>query len=411
MHIKIILYVPISKSNKMKKSVLMSLAAVTVLNGAEIDDVFSAGKVGGDIRAVYVDQDNEIAEDTYTTAIGGILKYETAAWNDIKLGAGAYVSEKLGFASGSGDKLNYDVLSSKNGSYAYVGEAYIDYSTNDFSLRIGRQLIDTPFADTDDIRMHPNTFESVIASYGAIEKTTLVGGYITRWAGYDSGEDISEFKKLSEGSNGAVVIGLTNESIENLAIQGWYYGADKVADIYYADAAYAVPFNETVGLEVSAQYALFSEDKNTAGTDGTVYGLGASLNVGPMSIGAAYNRGSNDEGKTLSNGFGGGPFMTSMEEWTIDGMEDVKAYQVSAAIDMAGAGIEGLSLTALYGSFKSAPSNTEVREIDVIATYEINERLGIDMSYATIDDRNNNTGDGGTNGGYSRFLARMSYNF
>lgn len=399
----------------MKKSVWMSLAAVAGLSGAGIDGALTAGKAGGDIRAVYVDQDNERAEDTYTTAVGGILKYETAAWNGIKLGAGAYVSEKLGFASGSGDKLNYDVLSSKNGSYAYVGEAYIDYSANDFSLRVGRQLIDTPFADTDDIRMHPNTFESVIASYGAIEKTTLVGGYITRWAGYDSGEDISEFKKLSEGSNGAVVIGLTNESIENLAIQGWYYGADKVADIYYADAVYAIPFNETVGLEISAQYALFSEDKNTAGadsgSDGKVYGFGASLNVGPVTMGAAYNRGSNDEGKTLSNGFGGGPFMTSMEEWTIDGMEDVKAYQVSAAIDMAGAGIEGLSLTALYGSFKSAPSNTEATEIDVIATYEINERLGVDISYATIDDRNNNIGDGGTDGGYSRFLARMSYNF
>ena len=399
----------------MKKSVWMSLAAVAALSGAGIDGAFAAGQAGGDIRAVYVDQDNEIVEDTYTTAVGGILKYETAEWNGIKLGAGAYVSEKLGFASGSGDKLNYDVLSSKNGSYAYVGEAYIDYSANDFSLRVGRQLIDTPFADTDDIRMHPNTFESVIASYGAIEKTTLVGGYITRWAGYDSGEDISEFKKLSEGSNGAVVIGLTNESIENLAIQGWYYGADKVADIYYADAVYVIPFNETVGLEISAQYALFSEDKNTAGadsgSDGKVYGLGASLNVGAVTMGAAYNRGSNDEGKTLSNGFGGGPFMTSMEEWTIDGMEDVKAYQVSAAIDMAGLGIEGLSLTALYGSFKSAPSNTEATEIDVIATYEINERWGVDMSYATIDDRNNNIGDGGTDGGYSRFLARMSYNF
>ncbi len=399
----------------MKKSVLMSLAAVAALSAEGIEGTSAAGKAGGEVRTVYVSQDNEMSEDTYTTAVGGILKYETAAWNDIKLGAGAYVSEKLGFASGSGDKLNYDVLSSKNGSYAYVGEAYIDYSTNDFSLRIGRQLIDTPFADTDDIRMHPNTFEAAIAVYSGIEGTTLVGGYVTRWAGYDSGEDISEFKKLSDGSHGAAVIGLTNESVENLAVQGWYYGADKVADIYYADAAYAIPFNETVGLEISAQYAAFDEKTNAAGTDsgsdGNVYGLGVSLKAGPMSIGAAYNRGSNDEGKTLSNGFGGGPFMTSMEEWTIDGMEDAKAYQISAALDMASAGIEGLSLTALYGSFKSAPSNTEVREMDVIATYEINERLGIDMSYATIDDRNNNIGDGGTDGGYSRFLARMSYNF
>jgi hypothetical protein len=87
--------------------------------------------------------------------------------------------------------------------------------------RIGRQLIDTPLANTDDIRMHPNTFEAAIATYSGIDKTTLIGGCIKRWAGYDSGDDISEFKRLNRGnSNGSSLFGVTNESIENLALQG-----------------------------------------------------------------------------------------------------------------------------------------------------------------------------------------------
>ncbi|MBN2870408.1 MAG: OprD family outer membrane porin [Campylobacterales bacterium] len=396
----------------MKKTVVLSLAAVAALNASGIDEAFVAGKAEGQIRAAYVSQNNDAGTDTYGTSIGGILKYETAAWNEIKFGAAAYVSQKLGFATGDDGKTNLDLFDEEGKSYAYVGEAYLDYTRGDLNLRVGRQRIDTPFADTDDIRMHPNTFEAAIATYSGIEATTLVGGYVTRWAGYDSGDEKSTFKKLDgvDGeSNGAAMIGALNESIKNLEVQGWYYGADKIADLYYADATYAIPFSETMGLELSAQYARFNE-KQGSGADGSVYGIGAAFNAGPLTVGAAYNRGSNDEGKAPPIGFGGGPYMTSMEEWTIEGMEDVKAYQLSAEADLAGMGLDGVTLTALYGDFKSAPMDMHVKEIDVIAAFEISEAISGDISYAAIEDEHNNA-DGGDDAGYDRFLVRIGYNF
>lgn len=205
----------------MKKVIVLSMAAVVVLSASGIDDAFKSGKVSGQLRAAYVDQDNAVDTDTYTTSLGGIFKYESGDWNGLKVGIGSYISQKIGFATGDGDNANMDVLSNNAKSYVYVGEAYIDYSGNDFSLRIGRQLINTPLANTDDIRMHPNTFEAAIATYSGIDKTTLIGGCIKRWAGYDSGDDISEFKRLNRGnSNGSSLFGVTNESIENLALQG-----------------------------------------------------------------------------------------------------------------------------------------------------------------------------------------------
>lgn len=395
----------------MKKPVVMSLAVVVALNASNIDEAFVAGKVSGQIRAAYVSQNNEVDQDTYGTSLGGVLKYETAAWNDFKLGVGAYISQKIGFATGSfGEgKANPDLFGENTSSYAYVGEAYIDYSANDFSLRVGRQLIDTPFTDTDDIRMHPNTFEATIATYGGIDKTTLIGGYVKRWAGYDSGDDISQFKKLSEDSSGAAVLGFTNESIENLALQGWYYGVDEVADIYYADALYTRAFSETMGLEISGQFAQFNQ-KNGSSIDGKVYGISAAFNVGALTVGAAYNRGSNDEGKNPPIGFGGGPYMTSMEEMTIEGMNDVRAYQLSAGVNMADAGLEGVRLTALYGDFKSTPMDANVKEFDIIAAYEMNEAVRADISYASINDKNNNF-NAGNDAGYERLLARIQYSF
>ena len=401
----------------MKKVIVLSMAAVVALSATSIDEAFVAGKANGQIRAAYVSQDNAVDTDTYGTSLGGVLKYETADWNGLKLGVAAYISQKLHFATGDFDenKANPDLFGEDTKSYAYVGEAYVDYTMGDLNLKVGRQLIDTPFADTDDIRMHPNTFEAAIATYSGIEGTTLVGGYVTRWAGYDSGDDISKFKKLGgDESDGVAVIGALNESIENLALQAWYYNIDEVADAIYTDATYAIPFSETMGLELSAQYAHFSEEKES-GMDGNVYGIGAAFNVGALTLGAAYNKASNEEGKSISNGFGGGPYMTSMEEMTIDGFEDVKAYQLSAELDLANAGLEGLTLTALYGDFKSTPADMKVKEIDLIAAYEISEALSAEVSYAMVDDKNKNTAvdefDVAYDGGYDRFLVRLNYNF
>jgi imipenem/basic amino acid-specific outer membrane pore len=396
----------------MKKTVAMSLVAVVALNGSSIDEAFNSGKVTGQIRGAYVSQDNAADTDTYGTSIGGVLNYETGSWNDIKLGIGAYVSQKLPFATGDEDegKANPDLFGENTSSYAYIGEAYLDYTANDFNLRVGRQLIDTPLADTDDIRMHPNTFEAAIGSYSGFEGTTVVGGYITRWAGYDSGDDISKFKKLgSDTSNGAAVLGIVNESVENLAVQGWYYGIDELADAFYTDALYVIPFSETMKLELAGQFTDFNEKKNS-GMDGSVYGIVATYNFGMFILSAAYNKVSNDEGKIISNGFGGGAYFTSMEEITIDNLEDAKAYQLSAEFDLANVGIEGLTLSTLYGDFKSRPMDANVKEFDIIAAYKMSEAVSADISYATVNDKNNNF-NGGDDGGYDRFLARIQYSF
>lgn len=397
----------------MKKTLLIGFAAVTALSGANIDEAFKTGKVSGQIRAAYVNQDNAIGDDTYATSLGGQLKYETGTWNDIKFGVAAYISQKLPFATGDKEKANNDLFADNADSYVYLGEAYVDYSANDFSLRIGRQKIDTPLADTDDIRMHPNTFEAAIATYKGFEGSTLVGGVVKRMAGYDSGNDISKFKKLDGlDSHGTAIAGITNESIENLALQGWYYGIDNIANALYADATYAMELTETSGIEIAAQYGHFNELQNSM-IDGNVYGIGATYNIGMLTVGAAYNTVSSGSGKAIANGFGGGPYFTSMEEMTIDGLEDAKAYQFNAELDLSEVGIEGARLAALYGKFKGKTEglDAKVSEFDVVLAYDINENVCADMSYATIDDKNKNTGDSGTDGAYERFLLRLSYSF
>ncbi|MDD2949907.1 MAG: OprD family outer membrane porin [Sulfuricurvum sp.] len=400
----------------MKKALMMSFAIVAALSGETIDEAFNEGKASGQLRITYVNQDNAVDIDTYGTSLGGQLKYETGRSNNVKLGIAAYISQKIGYATGDEEegKANHDLFAANAKSYAYIGEGYIDYSANDFSLRVGRQLIDTPLADTDDIRMHRNSFEAAIATYSGIDKTTLVGGYITRWAGYDSGDDITHFKKLDTAdSHGAAIVGILNESVENLAVQGWYYGIDNVSNILYTDATYMISVNELIDAQFSGQYGYFAE-KKSSDVDGSVYGIAGTFNIGMVSLGAAYNKTINDNGKTIVNGFGGGPYFTSMEEMSIGSMEDAKAYQLSGELDLASIGIKGLMFSALYGNFKSAPADLNVKEIDLIAAYQISEAFSAEMSYAMIGDKNKNRLNDGIHdydGGYDYFLLRMSYNF
>jgi imipenem/basic amino acid-specific outer membrane pore len=399
----------------MKKVVVMSLAAIAVLNASSIDEAFVDGKVSGEIRTAYISQNNKVDTDTYGTSVGGILKYETASWNDLKLGTGVYISQKLPFATGdfSEGKANPDLFGKDTHSYVYLGEAYIDYSAEDLTLSIGRQLIDTPFTDADDIRMHPNTFEAAIVAYKGIDETTLLGGYITRWAGYDSGNDISKFKKIAPDSNGAVVAGIKNESVEDLELQGWYYGIDKLANVFYTDASYTIAFDEDNGMELVGQFAQFSE-KNNSNTEGNIYGIGANLNIGMLTLGAEYNQASNASGKHISSGFGNGPYVVDTEEVNLDDFEDVKAYQFNVRADLEDLGIKDGTLFASYSKFKSAPNNTEADEIDLIARYKVSEALNTEVNYVVVNDKNKNLGNDGTNnydGGYSRFLVRVNYNF
>ncbi|MDD2368544.1 MAG: OprD family outer membrane porin [Sulfuricurvum sp.] len=399
----------------MKKTVALSLATVAVLNASSIEDVFGDGKVSGEIRTAYINQNNKVDTDTYGTSVGGILKYETAPWNDLKLGIGAYGSQKLNFATGDFDegRANPDLFGKDTHSFAYIGEAYLDYSIDDVTLRVGRQLIDIPFADTDDIRMHPNSFEAAMITYKGVEETALIGGYISRWAGYDSGNDISKFKKMAPGSNGAVVVGISNESLDNIELNGWYYGIDKLSDIFYGDAKYTMEFGEVGSLELIGQLARFNE-KNNSDVDGNIYGVGVNLSMGMFTLGAEYNKAFNAGGKHIISGFGNGPYVVDTEEVDLDDFEDVNVYQFNAEADMGDIDLKDVTLFASYSKFKSAPDNTEADEIDLIARYKVTEALNAEVNYVVVNDKNKNLGNNGTNdynGGYNRFLVRINYNF
>lgn len=384
------------------------------VNVASFDKAFEKGNVSGNLRLAYINQDNVATTDTYATSVGGELKYETAKFYHTSFALSTFVSQKVSSLSGDFNKneLNLDFFDSDGSSFAYLGEAYIDYSYKKFDVRVGRQKLDTPLNDRDDIRMVPNTFEALTLGYGGIEDFVFMAGYITRWAGFDSGGDISAFKDIpgdidSTGEHGSrtYLAGIMNSSVENLDLEAWYYDFDKLVAVLYADAIYEANYNENIPLSFGAQYAHYHE-KSSSMVEGDVYGVNFGTGYDIFNIGAAYNSVNTENGKIIVIGHGGGPYFTSMEEMTIDAISNAEAYVLSADIEL----VKELVLSYAFGHFdgKDATTDVEYEEHDIVLTYQFYEKLDIEASYADINDKKNS---GSNDTGYKRSLVRLNYKF
>ncbi|OHE08672.1 MAG: hypothetical protein A2513_09230 [Sulfurimonas sp. RIFOXYD12_FULL_33_39] len=356
-----------------------SISAEESKEANNISEMFSNSHVSGEIRLGYVNQDNEDTTKNKNSAAGGHLSIETAPFNGVSFGTAFYTTNRLG--SKDDDSQGTSLFDSNDEGYTILGQAYINVSLGKTNLKIGRQQIDTPFADSDDIRMMPNLFEAYVLSNSDIEDLTLTAAHVNRWSGIDATE---KFEKLVSGGNGAVMLSAVYSGIKNSELSAWYYDIDNLTKITYLEANTALNLSENVELNLAAQYANFSQ-YTTTNIDGSAWGVSAEL--GLKSIGTtfctAYNKASNDSGKSLSNGFGGGPFMTSMEENTIDSLEGAKAFSAGVGFDFSLIGIEGLTFSYAYGTFKDslAVSHVEIDESDYTLEYAYNDNFSALLLY------------------------------
>lgn len=355
----------------------------------------------GQLRFAYISLNPDVSAENTTsaTAIGGQLKFETAKWNRLQFAIAPYFSGKVEALSGdeTQNKLNGDFFDSNNDSFSYLGEAYINYAWSNGNARLGRQQIDNPFINTDDIRMLPNTFDAVWFTLNTSDKLMLEAGFVQRWAGFDSGGSQDKFKDASNDSVSAV--GITSTHINHHTLQAWYYSFDKAYSLGYGDGVY-----RNGGFEGAVQYASYSED-NASGIDGSAWGLSASYTYNKLTLSAAVNESSNDAGKFVDNGLSGGNFFTSMDETTIEGITDASAYV--AAIDFTAT--ENLSLSITHGHFEDGTKTSiDIDEQNFALSYKFSDKTDLLYRYTTVDNNAAPT-DSGTN--FRRQILQINYNF
>lgn len=317
-------------------------------------------------------------------ALGGKLHVETNVWNGLSAGASFYTTHAIGSHDGAG-MIFFD---SNNDSYDILGEAYLQAQYGNTTLKAGRQEIDTPYADTDDNGMIPNTFEAYVLSNTDISGTTLIAAYISKMAGIDAAlpEKFTDIDIDGGISSFAVIY----EGIENLVLQGWYYDVkDSAGDrgFTYFDAVYGGQI-DTFVYEVAAQYSTQDAFTGDADGDAKIFGFSATVSHEPsgLTLAAAYDRVS---GTASVDGFGGGPLYSSAENLTLSsGAADAKTTYFVAEWDAGVVSLDGLSFAAGYFTLTDK-DDVEATELNLALSYAYNDHLRLNMIYYDTDDKIN----------------------
>jgi len=333
------------------------LLILTPLMGADnLAETISGISHSGQLRFGVIQTEDSQGDRSTTLSMGGTVTLETDPLAGISLVGSFFTTNPL-----FGKDEEGMFLGSHNQGYSILGESYLKIQWNKTLIKAGRQQIDTPYADSDDIGMVPNSFEGYSLINQDLKDTTLVLAWLDKYSGVDA--PIPEkFNDLQASSDAVTTGGIIYEGVENTTLQAWHYDL-KDANYNYAQLDY-----EADTFSMGLQYT--DQDH-----DNTAYGLSLGGSVDNLSLGFAYNK----VNGTVSNGFGGGPFFTSSEDHTIAEVQDQEAmrYEASYTFDHLSLAVSHLDL------------DIGENETDYLASFEINPNHSLDLIYSDMYDDGN----------------------
>ncbi len=349
------------KANYMKVKSILS-ATCLVLDFITISVFAGEGPgVNGYVRVGVIETEDRAGESSKGSALGGKLGYITSEWQGLSAGLSLYTTQELV------DNESGDFFATDNKGYTLIGEAYVKGSLHNTALKLGRFEIDTPHADTDDIRMVPNTFRGVVIKNEDFIDTVVSFVFLDEWAGVDA--DRPETFEDINGDDGVFALGVEYNGIDDAAMQAWLYKGRELASLVYVEGIY-----ETEQVSIGFQFGVQSDDTvDDSGPDGDVYGVMVSYTVDDIILSAAFN----DVSGTVIDGFGGGPYFTSADDHTIGEIED----QQAVTLGFEYAGIKGLTLGLLHADFDSGSNET-----DYYIIYEPGEDLVFELIYTDLHE-------------------------
>jgi len=330
--------------------------------------------IDGYIRGGYQNfEDNTI--DKSDSAISAKLKIDISnKFNNISYGL---VSSIYGVQNiGDINNIGVPFYSNDNKSYGVIGEGYIKAKISKTEIKIGRQEIETPFINSDDIAMIPNFYEGITIQSKDIKDIEINGGYIYKWAGVDT--DVpQEFNRINS-DNGVEFIGAIYSGVENLTLQGWFYNIEDRLTNIYLEANYSLN-----NITLSTQYANQDYDN---GDNSKIYGVSLEYSYDKIGISSSIGYNTTD-GIGANNLFGGGAFLTSAEHITLaEAGDNGDALKIGANWDLSKIGIDGLNLSTSYLTL-NRDTLDDINELDITMEYAYSDNLSLNIIYSDIDDK------------------------
>jgi len=334
-------------------------------------------------RSYLLDRDKYDGSESSAWALGGSAGMETGYFrNFFAFGGTVYTSQKL---YGPDDKDGTLLLQPGQKGYTVLGQIYGEFLLQkDTRLTIGRRQFETPYINSNDVRMTPNTFQAATVQgiYGGDDGAGLWkvgGGYFDKIKERNSDEFVSMAQDAGAAKGvhrGVYTLG-ANYALGDLSIGAINYYSEDIINIFYTEGKYAFPLGEEWKLKAALQYT----DEGSTGQDllkgnsfnSNQWGTKVELVHGGALFTAAYTQAGGNA--NMQNPWSGSPSYTSVqvEDFNRDGE---KAWMLRAGYDFQS--VKGLGVSALYvnGSNPDSPTEHSRNETDFNVQWKVAEGWG-----------------------------------
>lgn len=322
------------------------------------------------LRSFYMDREKFDGSESEAWAIGGWAGVKTGYFLDhVAFGATGYTSVPL---LGEDDKDGTLLLAPDQEGYAVLGELYADVRIlKDLSAYVGRKRFETPFINSNDSRMTPNTFEAITAQ-GQKElgedksKLKYGAGYFSTIKERNSDEFVSMAEDAGVDVEHGVVSAGANYERDRLSIGAVGYYCEDVLSIGYAEAKLQMSFGDRWQPKFYAQFI----DQRSNGDDllqgehfsTQAFGIKAELPFKEALFTAAFTH--TTDGANTQSPWSGHPGYTSVQVQDFNRAGE-SAFLLRAGYDFTGM-VKGLSAYALgvFGTDPDASGQFQQDEYD-----------------------------------------------
>ena len=345
-------------------------------NATSLLNAFKTGSVKGHFRYFYMATDNQNKlTDYYANAAGGSLKFETAKFYGFQLGLSGYYTFNLGSSDfsipdSSTQQFNrfesslFDIEQPSNkNNLAKLQEFYIQYQFKKSNIVLGRQLINTPFINTQDGRMMPTGVSGVWLNINDFKKIKFEGGWINRITPrgtmnffkpstsiglYPSGVNIDGSKSNYHNnlkSDGVALIGLHYAINKGLKFQFWNMYTSNIfnTEMIQLDWNLRLKDSTTFFAAVQGIHQIAIKDGGNADPSKTYFTKGQQSFAFGGKIGwknkhleasVNYNRITSNGRYLIPREWGKDPFFTFMPRERNEGLGNVNAFVAKLLYNM-----------------------------------------------------------------------------
>jgi hypothetical protein len=280
------------------------------------------------LRSFYLDRDNYDTSQSEAWTLGGSAGFKTGYFGQVvAFGATAFTSQRL---YGPADKDGAQLLETGQKPYTALGQLYGQFRlTDEIVATVGIHELDTPFINTHDSLMTPNTFQ-LYAVQGAAGNTDEMSlrfgaGYVEKIQprNSDDFQSMSTAAGAPVGVDRGVYVAGANFKADALSIGAIDYYSSDIINIFYSETKYSLPIVDRLSLRFGAQYT----DQHSTGDDLLTgkpfstdqYGLKVEVALGPAllttarTITATGTLTHGDSGTDIRSPWGGYPGYTAVQ--------------------------------------------------------------------------------------------------